>query len=81
MFYQLVWHYKPNIKKLSKSVLHKYVTRDRSKRSGRRRRDFHDFEDREKEKWMHDKYSEHEQTPKTELELVDEYGYNIREHK
>jgi len=54
--------------------------KDPSKRSGRRRRDFHDFEDREKEKWMHDKYSEHEQTPKTELELVDEYGYNIREH-
>jgi len=54
--------------------------KDPSKRSGRRRREFHSFEDREKEKWMHDKYSEHEQTPKTELELVDEYGYNIRKH-
>jgi len=54
--------------------------RDPSKRSGRRRREFHQFEEKEKERWLHDKYSEQEQVSKTELELVDEYGYNIRKH-
>ena len=34
-----------------------------------------------KERWLHDKYDEDEQTPKTRDELIEEYGYDIRSQR
>nr|XP_018671992.1 protein CASC3 isoform X2 [Ciona intestinalis] len=32
-------------------------------------------------RWLHDKFNEAEQTPKTRAQLVEEYGYDIRSYK
>ena len=49
------------------------------------RRVLHDFRPKKKlwqdfEKWVHDRYQETQQAPKSREEIVAVYGYDIRQH-